>query len=72
MRPALIALAAAIGLIAMPVSGRAAPNAPHDAVVTGAVPEIVQVRGGCGPGAHPRRWVDRWGRWHVRCVPNRW
>jgi hypothetical protein len=29
------------------------------------------VAGGCGLGFHRQGWRDRYGRWHVRCVPNR-
>ena len=29
------------------------------------------VAGGCGIGFHRQRWRDRYGYWHVRCVPNR-
>ena len=72
MRPTIVALVMAIGVMALPVSGRAAPSAAHDLAITSISPDIVQVAGGCGPGWHPRRWVDRWGRWRVRCVPNRW
>lgn len=34
-------------------------------------PGIVEIAGGCGPGWHPERYVNRWGHWRVRCVPNR-
>ena len=71
MRAAAVALVAAIGLMAIPASVRAAPAAPHDALMTGPAPQIVEIRGGCGPGWHPVGWRDRWGNWRSRCVPNR-
>jgi hypothetical protein len=70
MRITVIALVAVCGLVALPAPVRAAPTAPHDIAV--AAPAIVLVRDGCGPGWHAQGRRDRWGRWHRRCVPNRW
>lgn len=70
MRLVLAALAA--GLL---VAGGSAVAAPHFASPTPARPDIaaplVLVRGGCGIGFHRQGWRDRYGRWHVRCAPNR-
>jgi hypothetical protein len=66
MRSAAIAVwIGLVGLMAVP-SAEAAPAAPHEITVT--APELTLVRGGCGRGWHARRWRDRYGRWHVRCV----
>jgi len=54
----------------MPATGQAAPAVLHDIGVTSS--DLVLTAGGCGPGWHPRRYVDRYGRWRVRCVPNRY
>jgi hypothetical protein len=53
-----------------PAASQAVPAVPHD--LTGVNSNIVEIRGGCGRGWHPVRWVDRYGRWRVRCVPNRY
>ncbi|HJU20208.1 MAG TPA: hypothetical protein VJ770_27455 [Stellaceae bacterium] len=37
----------------------------------GAAAPLQLVAGGCGIGFHRQGWRDRYGRWHVRCVPNR-
>ena len=70
MRATVIALAAVFGVLAMPATGQAAPAVLHDLGVTSS--DLVLTAGGCGPGWHPRRYVDRYGRWRVRCVPNRY
>jgi hypothetical protein len=70
LRATALALVAVFGMAAMPAASQAAPAVIHD--LAGVSSDIVQVRGGCGPGWHPVRWVDRYGRWRVRCVPNRW
>ena len=49
MRPVLIASVAVIGLVAMPMTGEAAPSALHDIVVGKS--DIVPTAGGCGPCA---------------------
>jgi len=69
MRAAIIGFAAAVALTTFSSSGQAVPVMPHG---FSASAPITLARGGCGPGFHPRRWVDRWGRWHIRCVPNRY
>lgn len=53
-------------------SAVAAPQfaAPAQTALDTAAP-LVLVRGGCGIGFHRQGWRDRYGRWHVRCVPNR-
>ena len=68
MRVLVLAAAAALGLAAMTASAEAAPAMPSGLAAGGRA--IVLVAGGCGPGFHPRRWVDRFGRLHVGCVPN--
>jgi hypothetical protein len=71
MRAAVLGLVAVFGLaLAAPV--QAAPVAPQGPVSAVAAPDVIFVAGGCGPGWHPRSWRDQWGRWHRRCVPNRW
>jgi hypothetical protein len=55
--------------MAMPATGQAAPAVLHDLAVTNS--DLVLTAGGCGRGWHPRRYVDRYGRWRTRCVPNR-
>ena len=70
MRATVLALVAVFGMAAMPAAGQAAPVVMPDLAIANS--NIVEVRGGCGPGWHPRRWVDRYGRWRVRCVPNRY
>ena len=72
MRAALIAVVALSGLTAVAAPVGAAPAAPDRAAITAAAPDILFVRGGCGPGWHPQAWRDRWGKWRRRCVPNRW
>jgi hypothetical protein len=71
MRGVIAASVATLGLIAMVSGAQAAPAALHDPFV-GSRPAVIEVRGGCGPGMHPVRYVNRWGNWRVRCVPNRW
>ena len=70
MRAAAIALVAVFGVMALSAPVRAAPAALHDLAL--GAPSIELVRDGCGPGWHAQGWRDRWGRWHRRCVPNRW
>jgi hypothetical protein len=71
MRAAVTAcLLAFFAVTAIPESGQAAPAAPALPGVSAASAEFTLVRGGCGPGWHPARWRDRYGRWHVRCVRN--
>jgi peptidoglycan/LPS O-acetylase OafA/YrhL len=70
MRALMVALVAMVGLLAMPAGVQAMPAAPHDLGIGSPLVELV--RDGCGAGWHARRWQDRWGRWHRRCVPNRW
>jgi hypothetical protein len=73
MRAVALAIVAISGLIAVPTTAPASPIIPTDALAAAAAasPEILQVRDGCGRGYHLRRWQDRWGRWHRRCVPYR-
>ncbi|MGH7040329.1 MAG: hypothetical protein ACREFK_05955 [Stellaceae bacterium] len=70
MRLVLAALTA--GLLFAGIPAVAAPHfaAPNPAQL-GTAGLFVLVRGGCGVGFHQYRWRDRYGRWHVRCVPNR-
>jgi peptidoglycan/LPS O-acetylase OafA/YrhL len=70
MRVAVIAAVAVLGLMALPAPVQAAPAALHGLALS--TPAIELVAGGCGAGWHPQRWRDRWGKWHRRCVPNRW
>lgn len=70
MRATIVAVVAVFGMLAAPAAGQAAPAALHDLGMIGS--EIVLVAGGCGPGWHPQRFVDRWGRWRMRCSPNRY
>lgn len=72
MRAALLASVTAIGVLGLSAASQAAPSAFHDLAIGTPAPSIEQVRGGCGPGWHPRGWRDRWGYWRSRCVPNRW
>ncbi|HEX3863707.1 MAG TPA: hypothetical protein VHY35_18655 [Stellaceae bacterium] len=72
MRSLVVASFAAVALMALPVSVRAAPTAPQGLVTVAPSSNIILARGGCGPGRHPQGWRDRWGRWHRHCVPNRW
>ena len=65
---ALALAAAAILSLSVSAVAPAGPLAPPPSVAGGAA--IVLVRGGCGPGFHRRRWIDRFGRWHIGCVPN--
>lgn len=68
MRGTILALAAIFGLAALPAESQAAPAVLHDPGMAQA--NLVLVAGGCGRGWYPRRYVDRYGRWRVRCVPN--
>jgi len=70
MRAAVLGLVTGFGLMMLVAPAQAAPATPHDFSVGTAT--VVQVRGGCGAGWHPRAWRDRWGNWQRRCVPNRW
>jgi hypothetical protein len=70
VRVAVIAVAAVIGLMALPAPAQAAPAALQD--LGFGTPAIQFVRGGCGAGWHPEARRDRWGNWRRRCVPNRW
>jgi len=65
-----MALAAVFGILAIPAPSQAAPAVLHDLGVASS--DLVLTSGGCGRGWHPRRFVDRYGRWRVRCVPNRY
>jgi hypothetical protein len=67
----LILAAFTAGLLLAGGSASAAPQlaAPQHAPAIAAPLHLV--RGGCGIGFHRYRWRDRYGRWHVRCVPNR-
>jgi hypothetical protein len=69
LRATALALVAVFGMVAAPTAGQAAPVVLHD--LAGVSSNIIEIRGGCGRGWHPVRWVDRYGRWRVRCVPNR-
>ena len=71
MRAAVMAVAAVVGVLALPAPGGAAPVVAPDAVAV-ASPNIEQVWGGCGRGGHPvGGFRNRWGRWIPRrCVPN--
>ncbi|HZU88197.1 MAG TPA: hypothetical protein VE993_02970 [Stellaceae bacterium] len=57
------------------LAGGPASATPHFAMSNqtelGAAASLHLVRGGCGLGFHRQGWRDRYGRWHVRCVPNR-
>ncbi len=68
MRVLAVAAVAFFGLAAIPAT-QAAPVVPHQPAVSGSA--VLEIRGGCGPGYYPRRWVDRYGRWRTRCVPYR-
>ena len=70
MRAIALVLITAFSLMAVPAIAQAAPIAPSLATAA-AAPEALQVRDGCGRGFYLRRWQDRWGRWHRRCVPQR-
>lgn len=69
MRLVLAAFAAALlaGGSAVAAPQFAAPNRTGSSVTA----SLVLVRGGCGIGFHRQGWRDRYGRWHVRCAPNR-
>ena len=68
MRATTLALAAIFGLAALPAESQASPAVLQD---TGMTQEnLVLIAGGCGRGWYPRRYVDRYGRSRVRCVPN--
>ena len=70
MRLVLAALSA--GLLLAGGSASATPQfAPATRTELAAAAPLALVRGGCGLGFHQYRWRDRFGRWHVRCVPNR-
>jgi hypothetical protein len=63
----VLALTAPIIAHALPLEGTTRP------IAKGAAPEVVQVRGGCGPGWHPV--PGHWSRWRgewvpPRCAPN--
>jgi hypothetical protein len=69
-----LAIAAIIGVLVIPGPADAAPSVlavSAPAGVSSASPEFMLVRGGCGLGWHRQAWRDRYGRRHVRCVPNR-
>jgi len=67
LRATALALVAAFGIALAAPATQAAPAVPPDMGST--VTNLVPVAGGCGPGLYPRRSVDRYGRWRVRCVP---
>ena len=69
MRTIILAAAAALGVTLTAASPQAAFLVPRACAAGDSA--IVLAAGGCGPGFHPQRWVGRYGRWHVRCVPNR-
>jgi hypothetical protein len=65
-------LAFAVGLLLAGGSAVAAPQfATPNQTELGTASSLHLVAGGCGPGFHRQGWRDRYGRWHVRCVPNR-
>jgi hypothetical protein len=70
MRGTFLGLLAAGGLMAAMAAAQAAPVARPDTHAMASSGGIIEVRGGCGPGWHPVRWVNRWGYWRVRCVRN--
>jgi hypothetical protein len=65
-------LAFAVGLLLAGGSASAAPQftMPNETAI-GTASSLHLVAGGCGIGFHRQSWRDRYGRWHVRCVPNR-
>ena len=65
MRLAALTLIGALGLVAATVSARAAPIVPN--LDNQHSSNIVQVWGGCGPGAHPV--PGHWSRWRGGWVP---
>jgi hypothetical protein len=69
MRASVAGVMTACGLLALTAGARAAPKAID---LPSERPGVVQVWGGCGWGWHPIRYINRWGHWRVRCVPNRW
>jgi hypothetical protein len=71
MRGKALAIAVAIGGLAIPGIANAAPTAPSPAAGIASQPEFLPVRDGCGRGYYLAQWQDRWGRWHRRCVPVR-
>ena len=62
MRATALILVSALGLTTAAVSANATPVVHGLAIQQPA--SIVEVAGGCGPGAHPNRWG--------RCVPFRY
>ncbi len=62
MRIAAVTLIGALGLASLAVSASAAPLAPIPAGQQAS--NIIEVAGGCGPGAYRNRWGHcRWGRY---------
>ena len=68
----LVLAAFVAGLLLAGGSASAAPQfaMPHQTGPGTAAP-LHLVAGGCGIGFHRQRWRDRYGYWHVRCVPTR-
>jgi peptidoglycan/LPS O-acetylase OafA/YrhL len=65
-------LAFAVGLLLAGGSAAAAPQfAMPNRTAIGTAAPLQLVAGGCGVGFHRENWRDQYGRWHVRCVPNR-
>jgi hypothetical protein len=67
-----LVLAFTVGLLLAGGSAAAAPQfaMPSKAAI-GAASFLQLVAGGCGVGFHRQGWRDRYGHWHVHCVPNR-
>jgi hypothetical protein len=70
MRLILAALVAALPLVGGPASAAPQFAMPQRSELGTAAP-LRLAAGGCGIGFHRQRWRDRYGRWHLRCVPNR-
>jgi hypothetical protein len=65
MRLTIVTLIATIGFAVSALSARAAPVIPNPGADHAS--SIVQVWGGCGPGAHPV--PGHWSRWRGAWVP---